>query len=85
MARVCARRAAGAIVRAYYEQQGVQPAGSSVLNHIRTLRDSAEAPEHVRKSAGRFLLQITPEHVLPGDVDLIAEVGLLQAALFPDL
>ena len=84
MARVCARRAAGIIVAAYYTARGAAPPGSSVLNHLRALRDSEDVSKAVRDSAGRFLLQITPEHVLPGDVDLIAEVEQLRAALFPD-
>ena len=84
MARVCARRAAGIIIAAYYAAEGAPPPGSSVLNHLRALRDSPDASDAVRETAARFLLQITPDHVLPGDVDLIAEVERLRDALFPE-
>jgi hypothetical protein len=82
MARVCARRAAGVAAKAYLEQQGRAAAGS-VLNVLQSLRDAPTEPEAVRAAAGHFLLRITPEHVLPEDVDLLADVRWLVSALFP--
>jgi HEPN domain-containing protein len=84
MARVCARRAAGVLVRAHFDRGGRKPNGMSVINLLRALRDSDDGPEKVRELASYFILQITEDHVLPGDIDLIAEAERLQAALFPD-
>lgn len=83
MARVCARRAAGVVVRAYYAARGRSLPGASVLNHLRALYEAADEPEAVREVARHFSLRITPEHELPEDVDLIADVEWLARALFP--
>jgi len=83
MARVCARRAAGVLVRAHFNRGGRKPNGMNVLNLLRALRDSDDGPENVRELAGHFILQITEDHVLPGDIDLIDGAERLRAALFP--
>lgn len=83
MARVCARRAAGVVVRAYYLQKGWALSGKNVLNHLRDLAGSDTEPAAVREAAGHFYLRITPEHVLPEDVDLLADARWLKEALFP--
>lgn len=84
MARVCARRAAGVLVEAYFRRRGWPVPPGSVMNHLRMLRDAEdEVPAPVRELAGHFLLQITEEHILPGEVDLLEDVGKLRAALFP--
>ncbi len=83
MARVCARRAAGVAVRAFFRQQGIGPGGGSILQDLKRLVQHPQTPEAVRGVASHFLLRITPDHRLPGDADLIADVRLLAAALFP--
>ena len=57
--------------------------GGSALNLLRALRDSTETTDEIRELAGLFILQITEDHVLPGDVDLLAEVKRLREVLFP--
>ncbi len=84
MARVCARRAAGIVVRAYAARRGAALPGKSVLNYLQYLQEARSESEEVRGVASHFLLRITPEHVLPEDVDLIAEVAWLARTLFPD-
>lgn len=84
MARVCARRAAGVVVRAYYAARGRDLPGTSVLNHLRALGSAPDEPESVREVARHFSLRITPEHELPEDVDLVADVRWLARALFPE-
>lgn len=83
MARVCARRAAGIVVRAYYDQQGKALPGSNIMRHLKTLYESDDEPQPVRDVCRHFTLQITEEHVLPGDVDLIEDVQWLRSTLFP--
>ena len=84
MARVCARRAAGELVRAHIKRTGLVPAGASVLNLLKALRDAEETPADVSELAGHFILQITEDHVLPGDVDLLSDAERLREALFPE-
>ncbi len=84
MARVCARRAAGVLVRAYFVQIKLSAPGKSVLNDLRALVNDPSMTEHVRDLAEHFITQITPEHILPGDVDLLVEVERLREALFPN-
>jgi hypothetical protein len=84
MARVCARRAAGVVVRAYFQRRGMVLPGKNVLNFLQALAGSSIESEPVREVSRHFLLRITPDHVLPEDVDLIADVMQFQATLFPD-
>lgn len=83
MARVCARRAAGHLVRAYLVQAGEALAGPSALHALRQLAESNQTPQATRELAEGFLLRITPEHVLPVDIDLLDELKKLDQALFP--
>ena len=83
MARVCARRAAGILVRAYYESKGVDLPGASALNHLRALATAPDEPRGVQEVARHFIRQIDHDHVLPEGIDLLAEVEWLRSALFP--
>ena len=84
MARVCARRAAGAVVRAYFRMRGEALTGTSVLNHLQHLAETESESDEVRAVSTHFLFRITPDHVLPEDVDLVADVAWLKDTLFPD-
>lgn len=81
MARVCARRAAGLVSREYLQRQGVPLSGSSAYDHIRSLSILPGLTPEVQEVTGHFLLRITPEHNLPVDADLIAEVVWLKDKL----
>ena len=84
MARVCSRRAAGVVVRAYYAFRGKTLKGASVLNHLRAIYESDNEPEDVKSVCRHFTLRITPDHLLPEDIDLIEDVIWLKATLFPE-
>ncbi|GAB4579207.1 MAG: hypothetical protein Fur0022_19450 [Anaerolineales bacterium] len=84
MARVCARRAAGEVVREYYRRQQVSLPKPSALYALKTLSQSEQVSPCVREIATHFIWQITLEHTLPGDVDLIAEVQWLAKELLGD-
>lgn len=83
MARVCSRRAAGIVIQAYYTGKGRTLPGNSVLKHLKTIYESEDEPENVREVCRHFTLQITTDHVLPNDVDLINDVVWLKNTLFP--
>ena len=83
MARVCARRAAGHIIAEYYRRIGNPPGSqdAGALKLIRRLSSDATASEQIRQVAGYFALNVTEEHTLPGEVDLLTEIIWLMEAL----
>lgn len=81
MARVCARRAAGEVIREYYRRQQLPLAKPSALHALRTLSQAEHVSPRVREIAAHFVWQITLEHTLPGDIDLLAEVQWLAEEL----
>jgi hypothetical protein len=80
-ARVCARRAAGHVAGEYLQRQGIPFRSDNALEKLRFL---AEHPELTSKEVDiiqHFLMHITPEHKLPIDAGLIADVRLLAQQL----
>lgn len=84
MARVCARRAAGLVARAYLKAHRIPAAGTSAYDSLRSLAAQHELNEPIRRAAEHMLLRITQDHELPVDADLIAEARTLRRQLFPD-
>lgn len=85
MARVCARRAAGLVVREYLIRNKIPARSQSVLVRLRMIRDDPGQPDRIRKTAGHFLSNITPDHVLPDNIDLLKEVKWLYQQLLGDV
>lgn len=87
MARVCARRAAGWMVKAYLGEQGVDT--NSVLVHFRHMLEEGNHNElkpileHMLKAKEKS--DPTAESVWPVEIDLVAEARHLFRILFPDL
>ena len=80
MARVCARRAAGAAAGEYLRRQA-RPAPATALDRLRLLAsDPAFSPE-IHTLAGRFLARVTPDYRLPVDADLLADARRLAEIL----
>jgi hypothetical protein len=80
-ARVCARRAAGIVIREYFSRLGIPFAPHSAYQNLHYLRAYQDTSRQVQEVAGHFLERITPEHELPVDADLIAEARWLALAL----
>jgi hypothetical protein len=80
MARVCSRRAAGIVVREYLSSQDIS-ARMSVLNALKKLSALEFVSPQVNEIASHFVWQITTEHVLPREVDLIREARWLAKEL----
>lgn len=81
-ARVCARRAAGAVVGEYLSRQGIDLPTSSAHDRLRYLRDMSSISVQARQAASHLLTRVTPEFALPVEADLIAEArGLRQELL----
>lgn len=89
MARVCARRAAGAVVGEYYSRHGIQGGGSpgvnrdsaSAYDRLRSLSELPGISSQVAQSADLLLRRVTTEHTLPVEADLIAEARQLRQEL----
>lgn len=81
MARVCARRAAGEVIREYFQRKDIALARPSALNALKTLSETPDVSPRVREIATHFVWQITTEHILPGDVDLLEEVQWMAQEL----
>jgi len=84
MARVCARRAAGIVIGEYFQRLGLPDLDPSAYTRLRQLHGLPGVGERIRAVAGHFLLRITPENVLPIEVDLIAEAYWLADQLTGD-
>ena len=81
MARVCARRAAGAVVGEYLRRQKAPLNTPSSYNLIQTLLDQPDTPAEVKACARRLLMRVGPDHKLPVDADLIADARWLRETL----
>lgn len=80
-ARVCARRAAGAAVRAYFEQQGIPAPGPSAYDLLAGLQAMPEISEGVRQSVDHLLTRVDEKYALPIEADLLADARWLANEL----
>lgn len=80
-ARVCARRAAGQVVGEYLLRNGIPLQSESALQKIRYLESWKDTTPENKEILRHFLIHTTPEHELPIDADLIADVHLLARQL----
>jgi hypothetical protein len=81
MARVCARRAAGALIGEYFKRLGVNQISNSAYERLRYLRELPGSSPKVAETTNLLLTRITMEHTLPLDADLIAEARWLRKEL----
>ncbi len=81
--RVCARRAAGILLSAYFATHGIDYQRPSAYDKLRFFITLPDIPEEIHQVIEHFLVRVTPEYTLPVDADLIADVKWLYARLFP--
>lgn len=81
MARVCARRAAGALIGEYLQRRGIDLSTPSAYDRLRHLNHLPGVSPDALQAAARLLERVTPEHVLPVEANLIAESRLLRQEL----
>jgi hypothetical protein len=72
-ARVCARRAAGWAVRAWYQQREGPGWTGDALKQLRRLAGDAAVPEAVRAAAARLLTKVDHEHRVPFEEDPVED------------
>ena len=91
-ARVCARRAAGEVVREYFRRRGSRAEigitmsvhTSSVYDLLKILLEIPDLPEAARREAEYLTLRVTEAFVLPVEVDLLRSAAALAKSLLPD-
>ena len=81
-ARVCARRAAGYVAGEYITRNHINFESESALERLKYLQSTPEINSNQRETVSHFLVHTTPEHQLPIDADLIADVEQLARQLF---
>lgn len=80
-ARVCARRAAGYVIGEYLFRNKIDFETGSALERLRYIYSAADTHPEAKETASHFLVHTTPEHKLPIEADLIADVDLLAKQL----
>jgi hypothetical protein len=80
-ARVCARRAAGAVIGEYLNQRGIIVSKNSSFDRLKQLISLPEIAPVVKEIASHLLQHVSTEHNLPLGIDLIAEVKILEQEL----
>ena len=83
-ARVCARRAAGVVLREYFQRRGLPVRSSSAYDLLKDLLSLPNLPDAVYRAAEYLTLRVTEEFKLPVAVDLIQEAWTLAESLLPD-
>ena len=83
-ARVCARRAAGHIIKEYHRRNGTDFLGESAYSHIQHLANQPGLSDHIQGILKRLMLRVTPEHKLPVEADLISDVHMLAKDLISE-
>jgi hypothetical protein len=76
-ARVCARRAAGIVIREYLVHRGIRPTSSSAYDLLNLIKDDPLLSLDLRLIAEHLTLRVTEEFKLPVDADLVAEAHTL--------
>jgi hypothetical protein len=76
-ARVCARRAAGVAARAYLEQRGLNPPGTSATDVLAFLRNLPGVGPEIRRVAEHMLARVDEAFTLPVEIDLLGEARWL--------
>jgi len=82
-ARVCARRAAGIVIREYYRNLGWPINTPSAYDLLKLFMDDESQPEALRQSAAYLTLRVSEEFKLPVEVDLVEEAQAIAQGLFP--
>lgn len=83
--RVCARRAVGFAISAYYAENSLRVGEMNAMSLIRSLRNEPGLPGHVEQALDALVMRVSPDHDLPDEVDLISSAQVVFDHLFPGL
>jgi hypothetical protein len=76
-ARVCARRAAGMAVRAYFFAQRDVPAAGDTNRLLAQFLEMDSIPAEIRLAAQHLIQRVDQNYSVPGDIDLLADASTL--------
>lgn len=85
LARVCARRAAGRALKAWFQARhgglsgGDAARRGDALTQLKRLQAEPDAPEAVRAAAARLTTKVDFDHALPFPDDPLTDAGLIIA------
>ncbi|MCX6066675.1 MAG: hypothetical protein NT121_13110 [Chloroflexi bacterium] len=82
-ARVCARRAAGIVIREYYQRREISVRTSSAYDLLMGFLEIPDLPAAARQAVEYLTLRVTEEFKLPVAVDLVMEARNLAESLLP--
>jgi len=83
-ARVCARRAAGVVIREYFSRRAILVRAVSVMQSMQSLLTLPDLPDEARRAVEYLTMRVNEDFDLPADVDLLEQTGLLRKSLLPD-
>jgi len=82
-ARVCARRAAGIVIREHYRQLGRPINTPSAYDLLKMFMDDESQAPALRQSVAYLTLRVSEEFKLPVNIDLVKEAQFIAQELFP--
>lgn len=80
-ARVCARRAAGEVIREYCRRNQIQMSNQGAFSLLGKISSLPQIDDDAREVLSHFLVRITKDKTLPIDADLIADAKWLADRL----
>lgn len=83
MARVCARRAANAIVQAYLHSIGIPPFRNAMQN-FRWLQNHLPTEHPAQEKLAHLLLKVNQDFSFPDNIDLVQDAYSLREILSPE-
>lgn len=84
-ARVCARRAAGIVIREYLNRKGLPVRNPSAYDLLNTLAQQQDLDPALRRAAEKLTVRVTESFQLPEEADLLAEAETLRAGLLGEM
>jgi len=72
-ARVCARRAAGIVIKDYLTRKGIRPPSVSAYDLLNYIKEEPLLPAELKRVAEHLTVHVTEDFKLPIEADLIAE------------
>ncbi|MCC7360795.1 MAG: hypothetical protein IT317_15035 [Anaerolineales bacterium] len=78
-ARVCARRAAGLALKAWFQARSGEAWGGDAMKQLKRAQAEPAAPEAVRAAAERLTTKVDYDHALPFADDPLVDAELIIA------